>query len=744
MKKVCCFILCALLMLVAASAMADCATDGHSFDHFDRQYVDGTKCMMVCSVCGETDPSDTIPHCVMCTTGTECVYCGTAVAQLTSYEKWCSGGERLSDATHCWEVCEYCGEEIYKTEHDFPCNRPETCSLCGAPNTTGEVTHWFVNQEYDETHCWHTCGNCGVANERTPHWAPCTKGTAMCEGCGQPCEMTHQWEHTSQVMGNCVEGTKNTFVCADCGEEKTETEPSTGECWFELAYDADKHWFYCTGCGLVKEEQPHYESCDSETPNTCYLCEQPCEPNHPNRTYTTLVFPSCIAEGTSQVTCNYCGEQWTEVMNIQPENHFNMEEIAVTFPNCKEDGSRTLKCLDCGAEVVESMGTDGGCWYVFVNKGDTHVLMCEGCGAVDSEDVHYISCTGGSTCMYCGATGVSGDVAHNVPGDAQGDANSHWWECVDCNEKVWAGEHHAFCDMDTTVCMSCGKTDVNIVVYHGIDEDDLVTTATEHWWACPQCKADVYRGVHEDLDGTGICYCGEPVPAEEHDHEPVAKIVVAATCTEFGLEQSVCAICGEVLADKELYPTGHNWAVSKTVDATCEQDGRINYACENCDATSLKKLPATGHTLVDGVCACGYAEEVPAAQETEEAAEIAVKPVENVTVEAAEGEALSSDVALIVNEPEEDVTETLPEAVRETVKKVYYVTLTEKGEAIEPAGSLKVSIQLEEGADLTNQKLMLIKEDGTLVEIAYEVIEGKLVFVTDAIGTFVLVDAPAE
>ena len=86
----------------------------------------------------------------------------------------------------------------------------------------------------------------------------------------------------------------------------------------------------------------------------------------------------------------------------------------------------------------------------------------------------------------------------------------------------------------------------------------------------------------------------------------------------------------------------------------------------------------------------------------------------------------------------------LPEDIRASVQQVYVVKLLEKGETIEPNGSIKVAIQLEEGADLTGKKLMLLQANGTSAEIAYEVVEGKLTFVTEAVGTFVLVDATAE
>ena len=265
-------------------------------------------------------------------------------------------------------------------------------------------------------------------------------------------------------------------------------------------------------------------------------------------------------------------------------------------------------------------------------------------------------------------------------------------------------EHWAYCDAPNA-CLNCGATGVTIDVYHNYDDAGKCTI------------------------------CGQLKEIPEHDHVWEVTETVAATCTEFGNEHSECTICGEG-SDKQIYPTGHYWIHTTTKNPTCTKEGRHNYECRDCDATSIKKLSATGHTMVltatGSACStCGYAEE----------AALAVTPVENVAVE---GENLSADVTLVVDQPQEDVSALLPETVRASVQQVYMVKLLEKGEAIEPNGSIKVSIQLEEGADLTGKKLMLLTAEGELVEVAYEVVEGKLTFVTEAIGIFVLVDAPAE
>ena len=383
----------------------------------------------------------------------------------------------------------------------------------------------------------------------------------------------------------------------------------------------------------------------------------------------------------------------------------NMKETARTNPTCKEQGTQTWTCPDCGYEEVTTWGIIGECYYELTHDQNNHWSECAGCGTIDGEKMpHEISCVTAGKCTYCGATGVTGEIVHALTGEWKYDQTSHWMECPDCKEKEMNWEHWAYCNAADT-CINCGATGVTIDVYHNYDDAGKCTI------------------------------CGQSKVVEEHDHVWEVTETVAATCTEFGYEHSECTICGEGF-DKQTYPTGHYWIYTTTKNPTCTKEGHHDYECRDCDATSIKKLPATGHTMVltatGSACStCGYAEE----------AALAVTPVENVAVE---GENLSADVTLVVDQPQDDVSALLPETVRADLQQVYMVKLLEKGEAIEPNGSIKVSIQLEEGADLTGKKLMLLTAEGELVEIAYEVVEGKLTFVTEAIGIFVLVDAPAE
>lgn len=57
---------------------------------------------------------------------------------------------------------------------------------------------------------------------------------------------------------------------------------------------------------------------------------------------------------------------------------------------------------------------------------------------------------------------------------------------------------------------------------------------------------------------------------------------------------------------------------------------------------------------------------------------------------------------------------------------------------------MKVAIPMTEDeiTAMEGKTLMMLTEDGELIEVVWEIVDGKLVIVTDALGMFVLTDKP--
>lgn len=81
----------------------------------------------------------------------------------------------------------------------------------------------------------------------------------------------------------------------------------------------------------------------------------------------------------------------------------------------------------------------------------------------------------------------------------------------------------------------------------------------------------------------------------------------------------------------------------------------------------------------------------------------------------------------------------LPENV--SAAKVFRVAYMEDGEAVQPEAAMTVTLALteEDLSAVEGLKLMLILEDGTMVEVPYEVIDGQIVFTAEQLGTFAFV-----
>ena len=84
----------------------------------------------------------------------------------------------------------------------------------------------------------------------------------------------------------------------------------------------------------------------------------------------------------------------------------------------------------------------------------------------------------------------------------------------------------------------------------------------------------------------------------------------------------------------------------------------------------------------------------------------------------------------------------LSKEIKGTVEKVYTAALIKNGESIQPAGAvqLAVPVDVETAAQLDGKVLMLLREDGTLMEIPFELENGVLVFSAEELGVFLLVN----
>ena len=187
--------------------------------------------------------------------------------------------------------------------------------------------------------------------------------------------------------------------------------------------------------------------------------------------------------------------------------------------------------------------------------------------------------TAGTKCDDCGEVLVAQEVVDALGHDEVIDAAVE----PTCTETgLTEGKH----------CSVCGETLVAQEVVAALGHEEVIDAAVE-----PTCTE---TGLTE---GKHCARCGEVLIAQEVvaalGHEEVIDAAVAPSCSESGLtEGKHCARCEAVLVAQEIVlPTGeHNFVETDRQEATCTEDGYVNYACGCGTAFDTEVLPMTGHS----------------------------------------------------------------------------------------------------------------------------------------------------
>ena len=129
------------------------------------------------------------------------------------------------------------------------------------------------------------------------------------------------------------------------------------------------------------------------------------------------------------------------------------------------------------------------------------------------------------------------------------------------------------------------------MIYHPAVEPTCDTPGSVQYWHCDECGNDYLdeKG-HERIDDVTI----DILP-----HVPVTDLGVAPGCESEGLtEGSHCATCGEVIVAQEVIPAlGHETKTfTRVSNPTCTQTGLETSVCTRCGETIERVIPATGHT----------------------------------------------------------------------------------------------------------------------------------------------------
>ena len=505
----------------------DVVVDG--VGHKNRQYgSDETYCSAIfCLTCGEMLDEWPTYHNAVCTSPTECYFCGKT--DVIIREIWHENTEYSYDDTHHFSHCNDCGEDIGKALHYGDCDAPTTCKdtwHCGATGITiqeSELLHDYDSRvtKWDNTHHWTECGLCGKL-------------------------LSSKYEHT----GSCIDPD----TCIDCGATGVTLVGIDHEPDYErgnVYVDADTHVMYCALCGEVVWEDGHTVMCDR--PGICIICDGTnvnSDPDYGIQHYISVEYND--------------EEHWSECSRCDYE-----EGGQPHWDSCSRPGV----CVECSAIGVTFEGRTHG--YLIEGHDDVkHYATCLECGELSYEGKHYASCTGSDdaadydTCDGCNATGVTIDHVSHPYSSYEHNETHHWRTCTGgCGLIVGDAGHTVACTADQQdVCEICNASGVTVEIVHG--EVNVTYDAINHYTTCADCGK-----TETNLHWT---YCDE-------DHSVCRYSECGATgltITEFGHKGSytpgadgchfACAYCDETRIIEHVF---------------------IDGVCGNCGAEESKRVP---------------------------------------------------------------------------------------------------------------------------------------------------------
>ena len=176
-------------------------------------------------------------------------------------------------------------------------------------------------------------------------------------------------------------------------------------------------------------------------------------------------------------------------------------------------------------------------------------------------------------------------------------------------------------------CAICGEKSVQEIEVLGHDMQGFACSgrvcsrcgfeeaATEHKYVLYEKAEPACTVPGEEIY---VCECGET------DFKELAPTghsfggwvtAVAATCTEEGTEERVCADCGAT-ESRGIPAAGHIFIETVTREATCTADGEMTEECTECGISHTREVAASGHEWVlkerseatcteDGICVYG-------------------------------------------------------------------------------------------------------------------------------------------
>lgn len=288
--------------------------------------------------------------------------------------------------------------------------------------------------------------------------------------------------------------------------------------------------------------------------------------------WAVTLSPTCLQEGIVSRYCGTCGQP--ENMTISPLGHLITVDEAVKATCEKPGKTKGSHCMNCG----------------FVVEAQQEIAPAHQIETKTNGEIPAPSCTGPSTyesieyCTVCDREFNHKTLIIPQKEHTMSEIKQEILTAPTCLTEGTAAQ--------TVYCESCEEVlirkEISIPML-GHEVQLVVNKAP----TCEQEGEMIYACIR----------CGENdhiVEVEKIPHKfTLKKTKIEPTCTQKGVEISICEVCQKEGEQSELPALGHSLVNHKAVSPTCEMPGWEDYvACNRCNISTYRELAPTGHDFV--------------------------------------------------------------------------------------------------------------------------------------------------
>lgn len=580
---------------------------------------------------------------------------------------------KSNNGTHA-QVCLRCGGKGSSgtcTGGTATCSQKATCRICGGKyGETTEHTGVWTKLEGKDEHS-RVCLVCGQTETKK-----CSGGTltcteqATCEVCGEKYGApSHSWnDGVITKSATCIDGGVKTYTCAVCGGTKTEQIAALGHdfkgkqptCTEGVKCERENCGYEESAKGHVYGETP-ISSTEADCVNAatetyqCTVCsETKTESVGAAKGHNTDGVEATYEKLKENETCVYLhGYKCKNCGETVYKDEFEKHELKATIAEaatCVKKGRKTYTCSveNCEYTYDEEIPVNGAHnWGDEVVSGNKKIYKCQNAGCIetktviDAEAAEAVSKDDIKAANEVGLTEATfefdDNAKENLPESVKLSATKATEEEKDAlnlsdkqKEQIGNAPIYNFGVKDgsnNSVDFN-GENDgkVTVIIPYTLAEGDDVDSIAV-WYISGTGEVKEFKAEYFESNEKGYVKFETThfsfytvtrlTPVERcrlYGHE-YRENTVTATCEAEGYVLHTCVRCGDSYKDKVEAAKGHNYVENVIREATCTQQGKIEYVCKNkgCASKYTKTELPLGHnyeiTVISPTCETrGYTE----------------------------------------------------------------------------------------------------------------------------------------